>query len=69
MHVGFHVNIRFCCHTLMKLEYAGQILDKSINIKFHENPSSVPCDQSEGRTDNTKLIVVFHNSAKAPKTE
>jgi hypothetical protein len=25
--------------------------------------------QKDGRTDKTKLIVTFHNSAKAPKTE
>jgi len=25
--------------------------------------------QKDGRTDNTKLIVVFHNSSKAHKTE
>jgi len=35
----------------MKLEFSRQILEKSINIKFYQNPSSgssvVPC----GRTD------------------
>jgi len=27
----------------------------------------VPCGQRDGRTDMTKLIVTFHNFAKAPK--
>jgi hypothetical protein len=39
----------------MKLEFSGQIFEKSSNIKFHENPSSgsrvVPCGQTDGRTD------------------
>ena len=47
----------------MKLEFSRQIFEISSNIKFHENPSSggrvVPC----GRTDMTKLIAAFRNSA------
>jgi len=35
----------------MGIEFSGQIFEKTLNIKFHENPSSgrqvVPC----GRTD------------------
>ena len=40
-------------------------------MKCHENPSIesrvVPCGQTDGRTDMTKLIVDFCNFAKAPK--
>jgi len=52
----------------MKLEFSQQRLEKSWNIKFHENPSSgswvVPC----GRTDMTKPIAAFRNFQNAPKT-
>jgi hypothetical protein len=41
------------------------------NIKFHENPFSgsgfVPCGETEGRTDMTKLIVAFCKFANAPE--
>jgi len=40
-------------------------------MKFHENPSSggrvVPCEQMDRRTEMTKLIVAFLNSAKTPR--
>ena len=56
----------------MKMEFSRQNLEKSSNIKFHENPSSgsqaVPCGQTDGgRIDRTKLIVAFHNVPNAPK--
>jgi hypothetical protein len=55
----------------MKLEFSRQNFEKYSNIKFHENPSSgsrvVPCRQTDGRTDMTKLIVPFRNFGKAPK--
>jgi len=35
----------------MKLEFSGQILEKSWNIKFHKNPSSDSRDVPWGRTD------------------
>jgi len=56
----------------MKLEFSRQIFEKSPNIKFHENSSSVSrvvSMWSDGRTDMTKLIVAFRNFAKAPKNE
>jgi hypothetical protein len=57
---------RYSCQILMKLEFSGQIFEKCSDIKFHENPSSgsrvVPC----GRTETTRLIVVFRNFANAP---
>jgi hypothetical protein len=55
----------------MKLEFSGQIFEKSSNIKFHENPSSdsrvVPCGRTDGRTDITKPTVPSRNFANAPK--
>jgi len=39
----------------MKYEFSGNIFEKYLNIKFHENPSSgslvVPCGRTDGRTD------------------
>ena len=61
----------YSCPILMKLEYSRQILEKSSNTKFHENPSSgsrvFPCGRTEGRTDMRKLIVAFRNFVNAPK--
>jgi len=46
---------------LMKLEFAGQIFEKSWTTKFNENLSNgirvFPC----GRTDMSKPIVAFRN--------
>jgi urease accessory protein UreF len=54
----------------MKLKFR-HIFEKYTYIKFDENVSSgsrvVPCGQTDGRTDMTKLRVAFRNSAKAPK--
>ena len=50
-------------HILMKLDCSGQILEKYSSFKFHENPSIgsriVACEQTDGRTDMTKLIAAF----------
>jgi len=55
----------------MKYEFSREFFEKYSNIKFHENRSSdsliVPCGQTDGRTDMTKLIDSFRNFAKAPK--
>ena len=44
---------------------------KSSNIKFHENPSSVnqvvSCGQTDGKTDMTKLVVIYGSYANAGK--
>ena len=52
------------------LNFRDRFSKNTQNIKFHENPSSgsrvVPFGR-KGRTDMTKLIVAFHNFAKAPK--
>ena len=61
----------YSCHGLFKLEFSRHHFEKYSNIKFQENPLSrsrvVPCGRTEGRTDMTKLIVAFHNFAKAPQ--
>jgi hypothetical protein len=57
----------------MNLEFSLHIFEKYSNIKIHENPSIgsrvVPCGQTKGQTDMTKLIVAFRNFANAPKKE
>jgi len=54
----------------MELEFSRHIFEKYSNIKFHENPSSgsrvVPCAETDGQTDMTKLRVAFPNYASAP---
>jgi len=56
----------------MKIEFSRHILDKSSNIKLHENLSSgsrvVPCGRMDGgKADMTLLIVALRNLANAPK--
>ena len=52
----------------MKLEFSRQIFEEYSDIKFYENPSSGRRVIACGETDMTKVTVVFHNYAKAPKT-
>ena len=50
-----------------KNQFSGHILDRSLNIKCHENPfggRSSCFIRTEGRTDMTKQIVAFRNFAK-----
>jgi len=53
------------------LEFSQHFFEKFSNVKCHENLSSrswlVPCGQTDGRKDITKLIVAFRNFADAPK--
>jgi len=53
------------------LNFFSHILEKSPNIKFHENPCSgsrvVPCVWRDDWTDMTKLTVAFRNFTNAPK--
>jgi hypothetical protein len=58
MHIGI-----YSCPILMTLEFSQQILERSSNIKFHENPCSM---QTDGQVDMTKLIVAFRNFANEP---
>jgi hypothetical protein len=55
----------------MELGFSRQIFEKVSNIKFNQSPPSgsrvVPCGQTDGRTDMTKLIAAFRNLANAPK--
>ena len=55
----------------MKLKFYRQILEKYLNIKFHENLSSgsrvVPCGRTDRQTYMTKLIVAFRSFANSPK--
>jgi hypothetical protein len=45
-----------------------RFFEKTSNIKFHQNPSSVvPCGHTDRRTDMIKLIVGFRNFANASK--
>ena len=52
----------------MKLEFSRQMLEKSLNIKFHQNLSCGNRVVLCGRTDErTKLTVAFRNSGIARK--
>jgi hypothetical protein len=43
----------------MNSEFSRKIFEKSLNIKFHENPSrasrDIPCGQTDGRKDRANL--------------
>jgi hypothetical protein len=62
----------FFFHFFFILEFYIQIFVNSINIKFHENPSSgslvVPCGRTDGQKDKTKLVVALRNFAKRAYT-
>jgi hypothetical protein len=65
----FYINGVLNCKFpwLMKLEFPCQILEKSLNIKFHENPSSgVDMFNADRQTDTTLPIVVFRSFAYLP---
>jgi hypothetical protein len=59
----------------MKFEFFRYALEKKLNVKFDENPSSgsrvVPSENPEGRTDGridmTKPLTAFRDLANAPK--
>ena len=57
----FMQSTRYSCHTLMKLEFSRQIVEKHSNTKYHKNSSSVfrvvSFGRKVGRTDITKLIL------------
>jgi len=71
MCIGLHVKYRcYSALVLMKLEFSGQIFEKSSNTKFYENPPSgsrvIPYGRTDRWTDMTKLIVAFRNFANDP---
>ena len=76
MHIGLHRTYPSFLSDFNESEFPRQIFKKSSNIKFRENTYSgfprysMPKEhgRTDGRTDITKLTVVFRNSAKAPKT-
>jgi len=68
MCIGLHIKYRYSCPILMKLTFSWQIFEKYSNIKIHENPKiRAESFHGDGRTDMTKKIVSFRNSANAPK--
>ena len=50
----------------MKLEFCGQIFEKSPSIKLKKKNQSNGSWVPGGQTDKTKLIVAFRNIANAP---
>jgi hypothetical protein len=56
MYVGLHVQYRYSCQILMKLEFSRQRFEQYSNIKFHENPSSgswnLPCGRTQTQANN-----------------
>jgi hypothetical protein len=62
----------YSCPISIRLEFSRQILEKSSNITFHENPSSGSRGQTDiwtyGHTDrHDETNGPFRNSANAPK--
>jgi hypothetical protein len=51
----------------MKLEFARQIFERSLNIKFQQSPSSgsreVPCGRTEGHGEAKGLFLQLYESA------
>jgi len=69
----FMRSARYSCRVLRKLEFFRHIFEKSSNVKFHENPSSwsrvVPCGQTDGEADLTKLTVLLAILRRCLKSE
>jgi hypothetical protein len=51
----------------MTFDISRQILEKSLNINFHERPSSGIRVSPSGQTNVMKLTVAFWNFANMPK--
>jgi hypothetical protein len=51
----------------MKLEFSRQIFGKTLNMKFHQNPSSgsrvVPCGQTDGHDEANSRFSQFYERA------
>ena len=70
MYIGLHVQCRYSCQILMKLEFSKQIFEKILKYHIRDNSfttSRVLCGRMNRQM--TKLIVAFHNFANAPKIE
>ena len=71
MYIAVHVTYPLFLSEFHKLEFFTPILEKYLNIEFHENQSSrnsvVPCGQTEGQTDrhdeaNSRFSQVFERA-------
>jgi hypothetical protein len=55
MYICLHGSTHHSYKNITKLEFSGQILEKSYSINFQENPSSgsrvIPCGRTEEQTD------------------
>ena len=68
MNIGLHAkNLLLLSEFNENQKLSQEILEKYSSVKFHKNPSSgsqvVPCGLTEGQTDITKRIIVFHSFA------
>jgi hypothetical protein len=63
--------VQFMLVTFYQIWNFSTDFRKTLNMKFHENPSSgcrdVPRGRTDGWTDMTKLIGAFRNIANAPR--
>ena len=71
MYVCIHVKYLLFMSDLSETDFLDRYSKNAQIIKFRETPSSVsrvvPCGQSDGRTDVTKLTVAFRDFVNAPK--
>jgi hypothetical protein len=69
-HKCMYIFMQSTCHScqiLIKLVFSKHIFEKSSNIKFHENMSSVSLFVPYWQTDKMKLTVACCNFANMPK--
>jgi len=67
MYIGPHVNNRYSCQIVTKLEFSWQIFEKNYEIQNFikiRSATAVPF-YSDGQTDMTKVTVSFRNFAKS----
>ena len=67
MYIGLHVKYRLLSSDCNETRIFSTYFRKILNIKFRENLSRVslviPCRQTDGQTDMTKLTVALRNFA------
>jgi hypothetical protein len=65
MYIGIPVKYRLLLSDCNETRIFSTYFRKILNIKFRENLSRVslviPCGQTDGQTDMTKLVVAFLN--------